>query len=97
MVFVCHSWLLFLGNREILPAHLNMVDFINDFRILESYERDDFGDKWRVFGADFEKEHAKTIERLSKPGLIEIRDGFLRLTRSGLEVQNAVVVELMEE
>lgn len=51
----------------------------------------------QTFGADFEKEHAKTIERLSKPGLIEIRDGFLRLTRSGLEVQNAVVVELMEE
>ena len=62
MVFVCHSWLLFLGNREILPAHLNMVDFINDFRILESYERDEFGDKWRVFGADFEKPDAELPE-----------------------------------
>ena len=30
-------------------------------------------------------------------GLIEIADGFLRPTRSGLELQNAVVVELLEE
>lgn len=62
MVFVCHSWLLFPGNREILPAHLNMVDFINDFNIVEWGESDKFDDKWRVFGADFEKPDAELPE-----------------------------------
>jgi len=62
MVFVCHSWLLFPKNREILPAHLNMVDFINDFRIVHFEESDDFGDKWRVFGADFQKPDAELPE-----------------------------------
>ncbi|MBQ1985989.1 MAG: DUF5596 domain-containing protein [Clostridia bacterium] len=76
MVFVCHSWLLFLGNREILPASLNMVDFINDFRIIESNEVDDFGDKWRVFGADFQKPDAElpedtTMRRCFKKWLLD--------------------------
>ncbi len=51
----------------------------------------------REFGVDFEIAHAGKIVQLEKLGLIERKDGFLRLTRSGLEVQNAVVVELMEE
>lgn len=50
-----------------------------------------------LFGVDFESSHAKPIGMLKKHGLIEIHDGFLRLTRSGLEVQNAVVVELLDE
>lgn len=49
------------------------------------------------FGVDFEAAHAKAIGGLVRHGLIEIKDGFLRLTRSGLEVQNAVVVELLDE
>lgn len=49
------------------------------------------------FGVDFEIRHAKQIAMLQKHGLIEIKNGYLRLTRSGLEVQNAVVVELLDE
>lgn len=49
------------------------------------------------FGVDFESAHAKAIGGLVRHGLIEIENGFLRLTRSGLEVQNAVVVELLDE
>lgn len=49
------------------------------------------------FGVDFEKAHANALERMTRLGLVKIEDGFLRLTRSGLELQNAVVVELLEE
>lgn len=49
------------------------------------------------FGVDFASEHQRTIRRLKLLGLIEIEGGFLRLTQRGLEVQNAVVVELLEE
>lgn len=76
MVFVCHSWLLYPGNREILPETLNMVDFINDFRIIESKPIDDFYDKWRVFGKDFEKPNEElpedtTMRRCFKKWLME--------------------------
>lgn len=48
------------------------------------------------FGQDFAAGRETVIERLKRLGLIEITNGFLRLTRSGMEVQNAVVVELLE-
>lgn len=66
MVFVCHSWLLYPVNREILPATLNMVDFIDDFNIIESEEIDDFYDKWRVFGADYEKPNEELPENTTQ-------------------------------
>lgn len=56
---------------------------------LKAYRRD--------FGVDFEIAHARAVERMRRMKLIEIEDGFLRLTRSGLEVQNAVVLELLGE
>ena len=52
---------------------------------------------WRAkFGADFEQTHARTLEKLTRLNLVELRDGFLRLTGRGMELQNAVVVELMD-
>lgn len=48
------------------------------------------------FGVDFEARHGREIERLAKMGLLKIENGFLRLTRAGMELQNAVVVELMD-
>ena len=76
MVFICHSWLLYPGNREILPAHLNIVDFIDDFCIVMSKPGEEFHDKWRVFGADFEKPNEElpedtTMRRCFKKWLLE--------------------------
>ena len=51
----------------------------------------------RHFGAPFERDREAALARLEKGGLIEIGDGFLRLTARGLELQNAVVLELMGE
>ncbi|MGX8707093.1 MAG: radical SAM family heme chaperone HemW, partial [bacterium] len=36
------------------------------------------------------------LDRLLKAGLIELDERYLRLTRRGLELQNAVVLELLE-
>lgn len=56
-----------------------------------------------VSGVSFQKMHGLSIEaafgdKLKKPlreGLLEWRDGCLRLTRRGMDVQNAVLVELL--
>ncbi|MCQ2437901.1 MAG: hypothetical protein MJ099_05845, partial [Clostridia bacterium] len=49
-----------------------------------------------VIGRDFVVRHQKKIDRLTEAGLIELKDGHLRLTEHGLELQNAVVVELLD-
>ncbi len=51
---------------------------------------------WRAdFGAPFEAGREAALGRLRRGGLIEMEDGFLRLTLRGMELQNAVVLELL--
>ena len=49
----------------------------------------------RDFGAPFHQGREEALARLEAGGLIEAGDDFLRLTERGLEVQDAVVLELM--
>ncbi|MBR0367269.1 MAG: radical SAM family heme chaperone HemW [Clostridia bacterium] len=48
------------------------------------------------FGRPFASKECAALKRLAGAGYIEIKDGRLRLTGRGLEVQNAVVLELLE-
>ena len=51
---------------------------------------------WKAqFGEDFSKGREMKLAQLESMGLTERHDGFLRLTTKGMELQNAVVVELM--
>ena len=51
----------------------------------------------RAFGTPFARGREKALDRLENGGMVEIGGGFLRLTTRGLEVQDAVVLELMGE
>ena len=51
----------------------------------------------RAFGTPFVRGRERVLDRLENGGLIETGDGFLRLTMRGMEVQDAVVLELMGE
>ena len=51
----------------------------------------------RIFGDRLEETKAKEIKKLENYGLIEIENGFLRLTTVGLELQDSVVLELMDD
>jgi len=54
--------------------------------------------RWQQeFGEDFLKTHAREIRKLENYGLIEITDTHLRLTTMGLEMQDSVVLELMDD
>ena len=54
--------------------------------------------RWQAeFGEDFEETHARQLRKLESYGLIEIEGGFLRLTPVGLEIQDSVVLELMDD
>ncbi len=50
-----------------------------------------------AFGAPFGRGREAAIGRLEKGGLVEIAGGRLRLTTRGMEVQDAVVLELLGE
>lgn len=50
MVLKCSSWLLYAGNRNILPPGMNILRFMDDFELLYSVDREDFGNAWRIFG-----------------------------------------------
>lgn len=54
--------------------------------------------KWqRDFGEDFLQNRKKVVDRLIEANLLENRDDHLVLTISGMEVQNAVVLALLDE
>lgn len=55
-VFVCHSWLLFPKNREILNEKSNIVMFMDFFDIHHFEEEVVFGNAWRIFGRAFDKD-----------------------------------------
>jgi len=55
-------------------------------------------EQWhRCFGDRLEETKSKEIGKLKNYGLIEIEDGFLKLTAVGLELQDSVVLELMDD
>lgn len=47
-------------------------------------------------GRDFLRDHQRLIQALHENGLIRIRNGYLRLTRSGMLVSNAIIANLFE-
>lgn len=53
LICICDSWLLFSKNDEIFPFHLNIVDFLKDWKIFKSVELDEYYDCWRLFGRDY--------------------------------------------
>lgn len=51
----------------------------------------------RDFGAPFRQGREAALARLARGGLIETDGGFVRLTPRGMELHNAVVLELLED
>lgn len=47
-------------------------------------------------GRDFLRDHQRLIQALHENGLIRIRNGYLRLTRSGMLVSNSILSNLFE-
>ena len=87
------------GARQCEKIHLTREDEMEEAVMLATRMTQglDLNDYRCRYGADFASEHRRAIQRMQSLGLVQIDGGFLRLTRRGLEVQNAVVVELLDE
>ena len=54
--------------------------------------------KWREdFGVNFCKNRKQALRKLERYGLIEMENNYLKLTTMGLELQDSVVLELLED
>lgn len=53
VVFVCHSWLFYPKNKEVLKPESNLYKFISDYVIAESKEYADYSEVWRLFDVTF--------------------------------------------
>lgn len=65
LVCVCYSWLLYPEYRKILSPTSNIVSFAGDFEILGQIDEKEFGDAWRVFGADYQNPLGELPEKTS--------------------------------
>lgn len=54
IAFVCHSWLLYPRNKEVLSPQSNLYSFFSDFDIIESGDDKDYGEVWRLFDKNYE-------------------------------------------
>jgi len=52
LIVICESWILYPQQKDFLPPHSNILDFMNDFDIISSEDDEGFPDAWRVFGKD---------------------------------------------
>ncbi len=50
--FVCHSWMLYPANKQILPDSTNVYRFMSRFDIIVSTDCPDHEDLWRIFDTD---------------------------------------------
>lgn len=49
--FVCHSWLLYPENKNILPPHTNIYRFMSEYDIID-WEVNNGDDLWRLFDTE---------------------------------------------
>jgi hypothetical protein len=79
IVFVCHSWLLFPRNKEILSENSNLYQFISDFDVFESGEYDDYKEVWRLFDTNYDG----NVDHL--PQNTSFRRGYADWIRKGIK------------
>ncbi len=53
IVFVCHSWLLYPKNLEVLKENSNLRRFISDYDIIEWKTYRDYSEVWRLFDRNY--------------------------------------------
>lgn len=89
-VFTCSSWLLFSRHREMLSEKSNIIQFMNDFTILDERLYDDYAQVWRLF----DMEYTGDVDAL--PADSSLRRGYIDLIRKGEKTGTAVGIFIGE-
>ena len=78
---------------------LSLADQYSEFmfmglRLTEGIEKKRFAER---FGVDMEDVYGAEMEKCKEEGLLEEKDGWLRLTERGLDLSNQVFMEFLKE
>ncbi len=76
----------------ISPEDARFESVMLGLRMMEGVSEADF---FRMHGVSLRDAFGDKLHKPLSQGLVEWRDGFLRLTRRGMDVQNSVLVELL--
>ena len=74
--FICHSWMLYSGNKDILPEDTNVYKFMSRFDLFDHADDPNLEDLWRIFDTD-EKDPNKlpTDSRMRKAYVDHLKNG----------------------
>lgn len=74
--FICHSWMLYSGNKDILPEDTNVHKFMSRFDLFDHGDDPNLEDLWRIFDTD-EKDPNKlpTDSRMRKAYVDHLKNG----------------------
>ena len=74
--FICHSWMLYSGNKDILPEDTNVHKFMSRFDLFDHADDPNLEDLWRIFDTD-EKDPNKlpTDSRMRKAYVDHLKNG----------------------
>ena len=74
--FICHSWMLYSGNKDILPEDTNVRKFMSRFDLFDYADDPNLEDLWRIFDTD-EKDPNKlpTDSRMRKAYVDHLKNG----------------------
>ena len=74
--FICHSWMLYSGNKDILPEDTNVYKFMSRFDLFDHGDDPNLEDLWRIFDTD-EKDPNKlpTDSRMRKAYVDHLKNG----------------------
>lgn len=79
---------------HVTPEDARFETLMLGLRMTEGVSEPDF---LRRHGVGLEMLYGERLRRFESKGLMAHQDGFWRLTRRGMDVQNAILVELMDE
>lgn len=87
-----HDWQL-RSRERISPADARFETMMLGLRTLQGVSESDF---YAMHSMTLDDCYGERLRLLEQRGLISWRDGWCRLTRCGMDIQNAILVELME-
>ena len=73
MPYLCHSWLLYPGLKDILPEKSNIIMFQNQFQIVET-DWDEREAEWRIWGKVQRNLNVYSEEHISSESCKEISE-----------------------
>ena len=90
VLFICRSWLLFPGHREMLPEESGIRQFMAEFTAFDPYDDPTGHDLWRIF----DTEYTANIDAL--PQSTSLQQAYAAWLKAGKSVGGALGIRYIQ-